>query len=387
MRDSEGKMFFHTYTTHDIQINDVYEKLFDLLDQYQTNELITNEKLSKMKEALSRSKDNSCASRYGLSEIKFAETEIINAYERVGQEVQYMNYRYDFKDIPMNHKRRDFPLVLAIEASSICNLRCRMCFQQNKEFTGNPDNMGIMEWDTYVHLMNNIKQDQLYSIVFASRGEPLLNKRIPDMIELAKKKGVLDIKMNTNAVLLNEDMSRRLLQAGLDQIVFSVDSSVPEHYKTIRGADFDTVSTNIKNFVRIKNEEFPDSKIKTRISMVINDIYKDNMQQEVELSCEYWNGIIDEVAFKSENDFCGIYEDHDVESQQCCNLLWERMYIWHNGDVNPCDIDHLSKLKVGNVLENSISELWNSVNMEKLRTDHLCSRDKMTCVCKNCVGY
>ena len=262
-----------------------------------------------------------------------------------------------------------------------------MCFQRNKEFTSNPANMGIMKWEIFEKLMSQIEYGELYSIVLASRGEPLLNENIHKMIVMAKEKGVMDVKLNTNAVLLTEEKSRQLLSTGLDQIVFSVDSAVPQHYKNIRGADLEIVSSNIKKFVEIKNTEFKDSNIKTRISMVINDIYKENMCSEVEISKEYWKGIIDEVAFKTENDFCGIYEDHDISDPKCCDLLWERMYIWQDGTVNPCDIDHLSSLKLGNIKEQTISEMWNGKQMEKLREQHLHNRGNMSCVCDNCVGY
>lgn len=380
-------MFFNVYTTANIQTDEIRAKLNDILERYQCNDRIDSEKIRKIRLALEVSNNNPCASRYGLSQVMFAETELLNALECEGAEVEFLNYRYDFKDIPMNHKKSEFPLVLAIEASSLCNLKCRMCFQKNRVFTSNPANMGVMKWEVFVKLMNQIGQDQLRSIVFASRGEPLINKNIHKMVELAKRKGVLDIKLNTNAVLLDERMSRNLLKSGLDQIVFSVDSAIPQHYKNIRGADFEVVSRNIKRFVDIKNSEFPDSKIKTRVSMVINDIYKDDMEQEVEVSKEYWGGIIDEVAFKSENDFVGIYEERHMEGMKCCDLLWERLYVWQDGTVNPCDIDHLSTLKLGNICERSIIDIWNGELITKLREQHLRSRESMKCVCKNCVGY
>ena len=380
-------MFFNAFSTSDIACEEIKNRLRTTLNNYECNEFITKQKVEKLLAALDVSGNDSFASRYGLTQISFAQTEMMNALSRTGGEVEFLNYRYDFKDIPMNHKRSDFPLVLAIEASSLCNLKCRMCFQNNKEFSSNPANIGVMEWNTYEKLMGQIGQGQLRSIVFASRGEPLINKNIHKMVALAKQKGVLDVKLNTNAVLLNEELSRNLLAAGLDQIVFSVDSVVLEHYKNIRGADFDKVSENVRRFAEIRKTEFPEAKIKTRVSAVINDIYKDQMEREVQLSKEFWDGVVDEVAFKSENDFSGIYRDHDVEDQKCCDLLWERLYIWRDGTVNPCDIDHLSTLKVGNIYDEPVSEIWNGEKMEQLRKQHLCSRDRMQCVCKNCVGY
>ena len=251
-------------------------------------------------------------------------------------------------------------------------------------------NNSLMSMDTYNKIMDELDENTLYSIVFASRGEPLINPYISEMIKKAKEKNVLDIKLNTNAVLLNEEMSRKLLQSGLDLIVFSIDSIVPEHYKAIRGVNLSTVLKNINTFLNIKNNEFSNSKLKTRVSMVITKEYKEDLDNEVVKAKEYWLSKVDELAIKSENDFIHIYENEENNEDQLniCNLLWERLYIWNNGEVNPCDIDHLSTLKLGNLNENStIKEMWKSEKMNTLREEHLKNRNKMQCVCKNCKGY
>ena len=54
-----------------------------------------------------------------------------------------------------------------------------------------------------------------------------------------------------------------------------------------------------------------------------------------------------------------------------CENLWDRMYIWYDGKVNPCDADYKSYLSYGNVKNLSILETWNSEIINKLRKDHL----------------
>ena len=43
-----------------------------------------------------------------------------------------------------------------------------------------------------------------------------------------------------------------------------------------------------------------------------------------------------------------------------CEYWWERMYVWFDGKVNPCDADYKSYLSYGNVKENTIKDIWNS---------------------------
>ncbi|MEK7783695.1 MAG: hypothetical protein AAB279_07190, partial [Candidatus Binatota bacterium] len=53
-------------------------------------------------------------------------------------------------------------------------------------------------------------ENDLCSIVLASRGEPTLHKELPEMITYARSKGIIDIKLNTNATRLTPELSRKL---------------------------------------------------------------------------------------------------------------------------------------------------------------------------------
>lgn len=386
-------MFFKTFVNKE-KNSDLNTITKDLLNKIEKR--IAEEKkeeqlniLNDVKEILKNNKTNGNASRYGIDAITFADSELIEAIDRDEKAIDYLIYRYKFKSYPLKHKATSFPLVLAIEPSSRCNLRCKMCFQSSEKFNESKQNNSIMDMETYELIMKELEDNTLYSIVFASRGEPLINPNICEMIKIAKQKNVLDIKLNTNAALLNKELSRKLIESGLDLIVFSIDSIIPEHYKEIRGIELDKVLRNIDEFIEIKNKEFPNSKLKTRVSMVITNDYKENLDDEVNKAKEYWLSRVDELAIKSENDFIHIYESETALNEtNICNLLWERLYIWNNGDVNPCDIDHLSTLKLGNInTGKTIKEIWNSNEINTLRQEHLNNRNKMKCVCKNCKGY
>lgn len=344
----------------------------------------------KINRAISCSGGKTTASRYGLDqEILFADSELISAYERSEGRAEYLKYRYDFKYYPMKQELKDFPLVVAVEASGCCNLRCSMCFQKNMDKNKSAENERIMEWDTYQKFLDELDDNTLYSIVFASRGEPLLNPHIGKMIKAAKEKGVMDIKLNSNGTLLTEEKSRELLESGLDLLVFSVDSVVPENYKKIRGADLEHVLYNIDRFIEIKKTEYPESKMKVRVAMVLTNDMKDVQEGEVKKAQEYWDGRVEELSIKTENNFAAVYERGEKTCpRKACSLLWERVYLWSDGSVNPCDIDHLSTMNVGNINKgDTIKSLWNGYKMQALRDLHQCHRENIDTVCMNCIGY
>lgn len=386
-------MEFKTYTaSHKKYRIDIIKKhLIEEIDsQIQLLHDNTREKLIKIREAVQLSGGCRLASRYGMdNDIVFADSELIEAFERENRCIEYLWYRYEFKDYPLHHRLRNFPLVVAVEASAKCNLRCRMCFQSNMDQQEQQQNRGIMSWEIYQKFLKELDNHKLYSVVFASRGEPLLNPNIDRMIAEAKKRGVLEVKLNTNATLLTEDMSRRLLNSGLDLLVFSVDSIEPENYKKIRGIDLGVVLENINRFLKIRKNEFPKSKIKVRVAMVLCKDVCDSFEKEIDKACDYWLSRVDELSVKTENNFSEIYDDNTtIEYLQTCNLLWERVYLWHDGRINPCDIDHLSTLCLGSICDgDTISEVWNGKKLEMLRSEHLTGRCSMSNVCSKCVGY
>lgn len=386
-------MEFNTYVkvSSGINIYEIKQFLYEMIrkSMEKCSDLEKNRKQLLLR-AVEDSGGSCLASRYGLEKtVIFADSELVNAYERGNDAVKYLQYRYDFKYYPMNNQLREFPLVVAVEASGKCNLRCAMCFQSNMDIQDIPQNKQVMTWNTYQKFLNELDNYTLYSIVFASRGEPLLNPNIGRMIHAAKLKGVLDIKLNTNATLLTADMSRSLLASGLDLLVFSVDSVDPEHYRQIRGVDLDLVLNNINQFMDIKRKEFSDSMMKVRVAMVLTDKMKAFKEEEVRRAQEYWSGRVDELSIKTENDFISIYEDGQEDIvQSVCSLLWERVYLWNDGSVNPCDIDHLSSMYLGNLNDGeTIAGIWRGPKMEKLRNEHLENRKCIKTVCRNCRGY
>ena len=54
-----------------------------------------------------------------------------------------------------------------------------------------------------------------------------------------------------------------------------------------------------------------------------------------------------------------------------CTFLWDRMYVWHDGKVNPCDADYKSYLTYGNVKDKTIYEVWNGEKINSHRKKHL----------------
>jgi len=135
---------------------------------------------------------------------------------------------------------------LYIEPTSACNLNCSMCFRHNWI----DERSGFMTDETFENIL---KGDILVkSVMFGGMGEPLLHKNISQMVRCFSKNGV-KTELLTNATMLNCEMSKMLIDAGLNTLWVSVDGFDREGYEKIHiGSRFDTITENLKYFHKIK---------------------------------------------------------------------------------------------------------------------------------------
>ena len=293
---------------------------------------------------------------------------------------EYLSFRYKFKNNPSNRIVSEFPLYVLIEPVSTCNLRCTMCFQIDKTFTRKPY-MGLMNIDFYKKIIDECHKEGTKAITFASRGEPTLHPKLPEMISYAKNK-FLEVKLNTNATRLNEKLIRSILENGVNELTYSVDESDKEKFEKIRvNANFDQIVQNVKLFKEIREKEFPNSVTTTRISGVL--VEKD---QDIEVISNFWKKYVDHVVFVKCQNRWDTYNNEIDEIESPCNFLWERFYVWFDGKTNPCDVDYKSLLSPGKLdyEKNTIKEIWHSELLTKLRTDHLEGKRKNYNPCDRC---
>ena len=99
----------------------------------------------------------------------------------------------------------------------------------------------------------------------------------------------------------------------------------------------------------------------------------------------FWNKYVDEVSIKPATPRWDSYYNELIGTNNPpCNQLWERIYIWYDGKINPCDFDYKSFLSVGNINDMSIKEAWNSDSYNQLRNNHT-NKNRSSCYpCDRC---
>lgn len=292
---------------------------------------------------------------------------------------RYLIHRYRYEIYPQNHTLDGYPPYLQIEPTSICNYRCVFCYQTDNVFTQRPNGfMGHMTLETFRRIIDQ-SEGNIEFISLASRGEPLLCPDIEEMLAYTRGK-FLNLKMNTNASMLDERKAHAILQSGIQTLVFSADAAQEPLYSQLRvNGKLERVLSNIQRFKKIRETQYRDSKIITRVSGV-----KFDERQNLDDMEQYWGDFVDQVAFVNYNPWENVYESSPTEVQKPCSDLWRRMFVWWDGKVNPCDVDYRSTLAVGFIGDADLSSLWHSPAYERLRSDHLDQRRDRVTPCDRC---
>ncbi|TRZ49940.1 MAG: radical SAM protein, partial [Dehalococcoidia bacterium] len=217
---------------------------------------------------------------------------------------------------------------------------------------------------------------------------PLLHPDIFEMIKYAKQKG-LQTKMHTNATLLSEEKSLKLLESGLDFVSFSFDGYNKETYEKIRdNANFEETLSNIIRFLELKKKfeknkpytilqflDIPGVKIDSEQKEKIRERFHSLPLDEIrEIAAHNWGGNV-KLTKKSPDFF---------NRNKGCTFPWYSLTILYDGTVTPCPQDFMGEIELGNVRTESISKIWNGKKMIQLR------KKMVTCTyndlkpCNNC---
>jgi len=256
------------------------------------------------------------------------------------------------------------PVRLWVELTSNCNYRCIMC--PNKDLS--KGERGFMDWDLYKKILDEM-QAFVFDINLAHRGESLLHPHLVEAIEYARKKKIFT-RLHTNGSLLSENLSKKIIQSGLDRISFSFDGFDKETYERIRkGGNFDQTVANIVRFLEIKKEARSKKPI-TNIEVI--DFDGQNKQDFPEAKDRFLHQFRDlplnSFVLKEMHNWAGrIKKEKRGKKYSICPFPWNALIIYWNGEVLPCTQDFFGEFIVGNVNRTSLTEIWNGEKMRFLR--------------------
>jgi MoaA/NifB/PqqE/SkfB family radical SAM enzyme len=133
-----------------------------------------------------------------------------------------------------------------VEPTSRCNLDCSTCIRNAWD-----EPLGDMSANTFQSVMEGLQGfDPVPVVFFGGFGEPLAHPLIGEMVAQAKQLGAR-VELITNGILLTENRSQQLVDAGLDQLWVSLDGATPESYADVRLAE--ALPKILENLVRFRS--------------------------------------------------------------------------------------------------------------------------------------
>ena len=263
------------------------------------------------------------------------------------------------------------PYKVTIDPGNVCNLQCPGCH------TGisHPEMIRprMLRYEHFVRIFDQVAP-HVFSVALYNWGEPFLNKKLFDMVAYARSKGV-GTTLHSNLNHFNEQMAEECIRSGLTHIYMSIDGATQEPYAQYRvGGQMERVLENLALLTEVRRKyqsKFPIITWKF-IAFGHNDheigAAKALAAQHGADSFELYHGRPVVMDLYDEADK---YRRQPEKIQQLptrCNSLWSSLYVGADGSVLPCSLAFRPAEVFGNLLEQSLDDVWNNSSFRNARS-------------------
>ncbi|MHC5211455.1 MAG: phosphopantetheine-binding protein [Planctomycetota bacterium] len=246
-----------------------------------------------------------------------------------------------------------FPRKLAVEVCAACNLACTMCHHPAMRRP-----KGVMPFELFRKCADEVAaQAPDTECWFSFCGEPLLEpEALLRMIEYGKQVGLGSLNVNSNGMLLTPELTDRLVDSGVDLIVFGVDGFSKATYERIRaGGERDVLYENIRRLLRVRQAR------NTGPDVQVQFIEMDENVHELEAFKQYWLDQGAVVKVRNKLSWGGTFEtpmQEPWEERIPCPWAVTMMHVFWDGRVPRCPGDTEGDEGVGNAWDESLQTLW-----------------------------
>jgi len=289
-----------------------------------------------------------------------------------------------------------YPISLAIEPTTACNLRCPECPSGLRSFT-RPT--GKLNKELFEKVMKDVS-DHLIYLTFYFQGEPYLNPQFLEMVKIASDYNIYTTT-STNAHFLNDENAKATINSGLNRLIISIDGASQDTYQSYRKeGQLSKVLKGTENILKWRKKlassspkvvwQFlvvrPNEHEIPKIKRLAKEYGVDKVLFKTAQIYDYQNGsdlipTIERYSRYRSNEDGTFTIKNSLESK--CWKMWQSCVITWDGKVIPCCFDKDATHAMGNVAEHSFKEIWNSAPYENFRNALLRSRSEIE-ICKNC---
>ena len=283
------------------------------------------------------------------------------------------------------------PVKIKVQTTDRCNLQCPHC-----QLTGSKRNS-----DMDLHIFNKLS-DELFPTLLelhpSDIGEPMASPWFISMCEKMRRFGVL-LDLTTNGTLLDQKRIECIAPIARD-VKVSFDGATDRTFERFRrGASFDDVKFKVRKMVAAMSDaQVPNSILSLQMTLMKSNF--NELPSLVSLASELgvskvkayhlfsFNNEMDSESLMSRLDDYSIVLEESLDlaaslgvAMECaepsggsiedlqkvhCHLPWYECFIGTDGRVFPCHSHGGTFL--GNVSNNTIMEIWNSIGYQGIRS-------------------
>jgi radical SAM protein with 4Fe4S-binding SPASM domain len=289
------------------------------------------------------------------------------------------------------------PVFISVEPANFCQLQCPECPVGTK--SNGRKNNETMENKLFAEILDELKS-HLMHIIFYFQGEPLLDPMLDKKIALAHKAKIFT-SLSTNAQILNKNYAEKLVKAGLDKIIISIDGATQETYEKYRVGGKLEKALNAIDYLQVTKKELKSATPIVELQFIVFGTNQHEMKEIKNIAkkhkvdvlkfksaqiYDYQNGhplmtSIEKYARYKKNKQ-GKYElKHKLHNS--CERSWMGAVISSKGQLLACCFDKHEKHSFGSIENQSIVNTWNNRKATIFRQSILENRKQFE-MCRNC---
>ena len=279
---------------------------------------------------------------------------------------------YPFPDYPKK-------IIFGIHENA-CNLACQKCLVHSESYPRGiklKKSLGSMPIESIIKVFDEVKEAKP-SLSPSFWSEPLLNNKLFRSFVLEARVRGLPVSINTNALLITEDMAEFLVEH-LDQIPVSIDALTKETLLKTRATSELELITNSVFLLLEKRAE----RKKPRISVSFST--EECNASERDDFVKFWAQHVDVVRVNEVwSDDRKIEKESSVLNRYPCREIYDSINIDYNGEVRICCLDGYRETNLGNVFEDGLYNVWNGEEFQRIRGIHEAGEYEKYKFCQTC---
>lgn len=296
------------------------------------------------------------------------------------------------------HCVHHLPVFVSVEPANFCQLSCPEC---PVGLRLNEGNRGVMPLDDYRRIVEQVAP-YVHTMQLFWQGEPLLNDRLTEMVQMAHEAGLYTI-VSTNAQRLDQPVAEALSRAGLNRIIVSLDGWTQQTYEQYRrGGSVEKAKEAVRllrqakaqtgarmlielQCLRLKTNEAEWSTFRKEYKRLGADLLTMKTAQlyDYEQGSPLMPANEKYSRYKWDKRQSRYIPKHSLRKR--CYRLWSGCVIDVHGNVLPCCYDKSQKHPFGNILAPgaTLRSVWHSERAETFRRAVLKQRANIP-ICQNC---